>query len=138
MCTHTGQRLVAEPDYTAFGAATAAGIDGKSSYNGQDCMGGLIYMRNRWYDPNMRRFTQQHAIGFAGGINPYAKAGNDPVIYSNPFGLCPPEAEEGISVSTSSSPTPTKDPSRVTIDHSIQTRPPVRREYRWSQAQAEN
>jgi hypothetical protein len=46
-------------------------------------------MRNRWYDPGTGRFTQEDPIGFAGGINLYAYAGNDPVTYSDPFGLCP-------------------------------------------------
>lgn len=45
-------------------------------------------MRNRWYDPNSGRFTQEDPIGYAGGINLYAYVGNDPVGYSDPYGLC--------------------------------------------------
>lgn len=47
----------------------------------------LYYMRARWYDPAARRFASQDPIGLAGGINPYAFGGNDPVNMSDPTGL---------------------------------------------------
>ncbi len=50
---------------------------------------GLIYMRNRYYDPAAGQFTQQDPIGLAGGMNLYGFAGGDPVNSSDPFGLCP-------------------------------------------------
>jgi len=50
---------------------------------------GLLYRRNRYYDPQSGRFTQQDPIGLAGGVNLYGFAGGDPVSYSDPFGLCP-------------------------------------------------
>ncbi|MBK8245985.1 MAG: hypothetical protein IPK85_01065 [Gemmatimonadetes bacterium] len=51
--------------------------------------GGLIYQRNRLYDPKSGRFTQEDPIGLAGGLNLYGYAGGDPVNFSDPFGLCP-------------------------------------------------
>ncbi|MGI8496134.1 MAG: RHS repeat-associated core domain-containing protein [Gemmatimonadaceae bacterium] len=48
-----------------------------------------VYMRNRYYDPQTGRFTQEDPIGIAGGLNLYGFAGGDPVNYSDPFGLCP-------------------------------------------------
>jgi RHS repeat-associated protein len=48
---------------------------------------GMIYMRNRYYDPGTGRFTQRDPIGLAGGMNQYGYAGGDPVNYSDPFGL---------------------------------------------------
>lgn len=51
---------------------------------------GLIYMRNRYYDPASGRFTQQDPIGLAGGVNLYGFADGDPVNSHDPFGLCPP------------------------------------------------
>jgi len=51
--------------------------------------GGFVYLRNRWYDPGTGRFLTQDPIGLAGGVNLYAYAGNNPVAYTDPFGLCP-------------------------------------------------
>ena len=51
---------------------------------------GLLYRRNRYYDPLSGQFTQQDPIGIAGGLNLYGFADGDPVNYSDPFGLCPP------------------------------------------------
>lgn len=77
--------------YTAFGVAKdpAAAMTSMPGYNGHQATAGLVYMRNRWYDPNSGRFTQEDPIGFAGGSNLYAYAGNDPVNYADPFGLSP-------------------------------------------------
>ena len=52
---------------------------------------GLTYARNRMYDPQTGRFTQEDPIGLAGGLNAYGYANGDPVNYSDPFGLCPPQ-----------------------------------------------
>jgi RHS repeat-associated protein len=51
---------------------------------------GLLYRRNRYYDPQTGRFTQEDPIGLAGGVNLYGFADGDPVSYSDPYGLCPP------------------------------------------------
>jgi RHS repeat-associated protein len=50
----------------------------------------LSFYRNRYYDQQTGRFTQEDPIGIAGGVNLYAYAGNNPVVYTDPFGLCPP------------------------------------------------
>ncbi len=48
---------------------------------------GHIYLRNRYYDPDAARFTQEDPLGLAGGINAYGFAAGDPVNFSDPFGL---------------------------------------------------
>ena len=40
--------------------------------------------RARYYDPLVRRFLTEDPIGFAGGVNFYAYAGNDPVNANDP------------------------------------------------------
>jgi RHS repeat-associated protein len=52
---------------------------------------GLLYRRNRYYDPESGQFTQQDPIGIAGGLNLYGYANGDPINFSDPFGLCPEE-----------------------------------------------
>ncbi len=52
---------------------------------------GQLYMRNRYFDPKMGRFTQEDPISFAGGLNLYGFGGGDPVGYSDPYGLAAEE-----------------------------------------------
>jgi RHS repeat-associated protein len=53
----------------------------------QDTETGLYYNRARYYDPRLERFLSEDPLGLAGGINPYAYAGNDPINYRDPTGL---------------------------------------------------
>jgi RHS repeat-associated protein len=50
---------------------------------------GLVYDRNRYYDPTAGRFTQEDPAGIGGGLNLYGYAGADPANNNDPFGLCP-------------------------------------------------
>ncbi len=59
-----------------------------SLLNGQFGETGLEYHRNRYYDPQQGRFTQEDPLGLAGGMNLYGFAGGDPVNFSDPLGLC--------------------------------------------------
>jgi RHS repeat-associated protein len=47
---------------------------------------GLLYMRARYYAPNIGRFINQDPIGLAGGLNMYAYVGNNPVSWVDPSG----------------------------------------------------
>ena len=86
-----GTALGLSPDtYAAFGAPGGTMTPDKErgpGYNGHESAGGLVYMRNRWYDPNTGRFTQEDPIGFGGGSNLYAYVGNNPVSFRDPLGL---------------------------------------------------
>jgi hypothetical protein len=48
---------------------------------------GLMYKRNRYYNPQTGQFTQPDPIGLVGGLNIYGFAAGDPVSYTDPYGL---------------------------------------------------
>lgn len=50
----------------------------------------ISYFRNRAYDAETGRWTQEDPIGVAGGLNLYQFNGNNPAAYSDPFGFCTP------------------------------------------------
>jgi RHS repeat-associated protein len=71
----------------------AGGIMDAGSFSNQRAgatSSGLSYYRNRFYDSQTGRWTQADPIGIAGGLNQHAYVGNDPVTYTDPFGLCEP------------------------------------------------
>ena len=49
---------------------------------------GLLYMRNRWYDPDTQRFVSNDPIGHDGGINLFNYPRN-PLNQADPTGLLP-------------------------------------------------
>jgi uncharacterized protein RhaS with RHS repeats len=48
----------------------------------------MSFFRNRWYDQQTGRWSQEDPIGVAGGVNLYQFNGNNPVMFTDPFGLC--------------------------------------------------
>jgi RHS repeat-associated protein len=72
---------------------------------------GLVYRRNRYYDPASGRFTQEDPIGLAGGLNLYGFANADPINFSDAFGLCASDAGDG-SDDTGTDSTSTEDPDQ--------------------------
>jgi RHS repeat-associated protein len=74
-------------------AGTGSSTNAETGFTGASTpnqTGGFTYLRNRWYDPQTGRFLTQDPIGLAGGVNLFAYAGNNPVAFTDPFGLCPP------------------------------------------------
>ena len=67
---------------------------GSLVYESRDASG-LHYRRNRFYDAEQGRLTQEDPIGLAGGINVYGFANGDPVTYSDPYGLSAAEKSGG-------------------------------------------
>ena len=89
--------------YDAFGNVTSetdAAVDHIFGYTGRerDQEAGLNYHRARYYDPTVGEFIGEAPIGFeAGDANLYRYAGNSPVIYVDPSGLCG-GADNGIYI----------------------------------------
>ena len=51
----------------------------------------LYYMRARYYDAETGRFISEDPAGHEGGLNLYAYAGGNPIIFVDPTGLSPQE-----------------------------------------------
>ena len=65
------------------------GVEINLRFPGQyyDVHSGLYYNHNRYYNPELGRYMEPDPIGLAGGLNPYAYVGNDPVNKVDPSGL---------------------------------------------------
>jgi RHS repeat-associated protein len=75
--------------YEPFGNTTIAGSSmNPYQYTGRENDStGLYFYRARYYNPMFGRFISQDPAGFAGGINLYGYAANDPVGYTDPLGM---------------------------------------------------
>jgi RHS repeat-associated protein len=73
--------------YNAFGVIETG--TPSYAYTGRewDAEAGLYYYRARYYDPKNGRFLSEDPIGFAGGENFYVYVDNNPVLFTDPFGL---------------------------------------------------
>jgi RHS repeat-associated protein len=84
--------------YDSFGNLTSASgtVTNPYQYTGRDYDPeiGLRYYRARYYDSTVGRFISEDPIEFAGGMNFYAYAGNDPAGFTDPLGLCPPQKKK--------------------------------------------
>jgi RHS repeat-associated protein len=75
--------------YDAWGTLETGGNEPGYSFTGRewDPETGLYYYRARYLDPRTGRFATEDPIRFAGGVNFYSYAGNDPGNNIDPFGL---------------------------------------------------
>jgi len=64
-------------------------VDNAFGFHGlpKDTETGLVYVRNRHYDPQLGRFLQPDPLGYVDGPNPYQYSLNSPVNFSDPMGL---------------------------------------------------
>jgi RHS repeat-associated protein len=64
-------------------------IDNAFNFQGlpKDPETGFVYMRNRYYDPEIGRFITADPLGYVDGPNGYGFVKNDPVNGGDPFGL---------------------------------------------------
>ncbi|WP_305852104.1 RHS repeat-associated core domain-containing protein, partial [Aliikangiella sp. G2MR2-5] len=92
LMTDANQNIVWQASHTPFGLATVTNetIVNNIRFPGQyyDDESGLHYNYFRDYDPEIGRYIQSDPIGLAGGINTYGYVLGNPVMYSDPYGLC--------------------------------------------------
>ena len=74
--------------YEPYGKPTHSGSDSTGyRYTGQlEDATGLMYYRNRYYDPRTSRFISEDPIGLEGGYNLYAYVDGDPIRATDPLG----------------------------------------------------
>jgi len=89
--TDQAQATVWKATHTPFGQATILkdDIDNSIRFPGQyaDIETGLHYNWHRYYDPSTGRYVTSDPIGLAGGLSTYGYANQNPVRYTDPFGL---------------------------------------------------
>src|SRR2546427_4850571 len=78
--------------YDSFGKliASTGSVVNPYRYSGRelDTETGIYYYRARYYDPTVGRFLNEDPVHFQAGTNFYAYVMNDPIILSDPSGLC--------------------------------------------------
>lgn len=95
--TDTSGNFSAQYTYDPFGNTTQSGASTNTfQFTGRENDGtGLYYLHARYYSPVLQRFISQDRIGFAGGINLYAYAGNNPISLMDPLGTDPSGPPQG-------------------------------------------
>lgn len=63
-------------------------------------MTGLVYMRDRWYEPSTGTFLTPDRMGFTDSSNPYIFCGGDPVNCSDPTGEAASVSKSGWIIAT--------------------------------------
>jgi RHS repeat-associated protein len=99
MLTSANQAVSSANSFGAYGAsATASGNPAPFAYAGAEfnSTDQLVYLRNRFYSPQLQRFISEDPIGLAGGVNTYAYVRGNPISRRDPLGLCPPDAIPGV------------------------------------------
>lgn len=86
--TNAGGNVVERQQYEPFGRSNGSSLT-RFGYTGRerDSATGLLYYRARWYDSQQGRFLSEDPAGLSAGLNLYSYAGNNPILFNDPFGL---------------------------------------------------
>lgn len=87
--TDSAGNVVEQLTYDSFGNSGGSALT-RYDYTGRerDPDTGLIYYRARYYDPQLGRFISEDPIGLRGGNNFYSYVDNNPILSTDPSGLC--------------------------------------------------
>src|SRR5258706_12696862 len=94
LITNQSGALVEQTTYDPWGVVRQGGVASKFQYTGQekDQESGLNYYNARYYNPNVRRFTQADTIipdlYNPQTLNRYSYVTNNPLRYTDPSGHC--------------------------------------------------
>ena len=106
--TDASGNIVESYKYDAWGRTTSYGSSGgelnSSAIGNRYCWQGreysfrtgFYYFRARWADPVTGRWLSNDPIGISGGLNQYVFCGNNPVSFTDPFGLCERRAVDDL------------------------------------------
>ncbi len=87
--------------YTPFGRTEASGSSSGNpfQFTGRELdRTGLYYYRERYYNPETKRFLSEDPLGLMADINSYAYVGNNPTGFTDPFGVCRDPGGKGVRV----------------------------------------
>ena len=91
--SNTSGALANTYTYDSFGnlVASTGSLTNSFRYTGRefDAETSLYYYRARYYDQNAGRFLSEDPARFAGGIDFYAYAKNNPINFNDPYGWAP-------------------------------------------------
>jgi len=98
---NTNGTVVEQYKYTAWGEVTVLSSNGtvlaasaygnRFTFQGREASysTGLLFFRSRYYSASLGRWLSKDKIGISGGANQYVFCANNPVNFTDPFGLAP-------------------------------------------------
>jgi RHS repeat-associated protein len=99
--SNENNKIIERYSYDVFGEPNrTSDVNNPYLFTGRryDNASGLYYYRARYYAYDIGRFLQTDPIGYDDGLNLYTYCGNNPIRWSDPFGLCTESSSEQSSL----------------------------------------